>query len=92
MTLSNATMPDHTHDVIAEAAPGTVASPAGALWAEPWTGSAQVPTYSNVTASPIELSPETFTGTGGGEPHENEPPLLVFTFCIAYEGIFPARN
>ncbi|MGO9560694.1 MAG: phage tail protein, partial [Acidimicrobiales bacterium] len=90
--LSDETMPDHSHDFVAQAAPGTVASPAGAQWAEPGVGRAEVPTYSNVTASPLQLSEGTLTATGGGEPHENEPPLLVFTICIAYQGVFPARS
>ncbi len=92
VTLPAVQMPSHVHSVMAEPVPGTVASPAGALWAEPNVGRAQVPTYSNVTASPLQLNANTFAAAGGGQPHENEPPLLVFNFCIALQGIFPARN
>lgn len=30
--------------------------------------------------------------TGGGQPHDNRPPYLAMTTCIALEGIFPPRN
>jgi microcystin-dependent protein len=28
---------------------------------------------------------------GGGLPHENRMPTLALKFCIALQGIFPAR-
>ena len=30
--------------------------------------------------------------TGGGQPHNNLQPYLTLNFCIALQGIFPARN
>jgi microcystin-dependent protein len=32
------------------------------------------------------------TDAGSGAPHENMPPYLGVTYCIALQGIFPARN
>jgi microcystin-dependent protein len=29
--------------------------------------------------------------TGGSQPHNNLPPYLTFTFCIAMQGVFPQR-
>lgn len=28
----------------------------------------------------------------GGQPHNNLQPFLTVNFCIALQGIFPARN
>jgi microcystin-dependent protein len=30
--------------------------------------------------------------TGGSQPHENMQPFLTLLFCIALQGVFPARN
>ena len=30
--------------------------------------------------------------TGGSLPHNNMQPSLTLNFCIALQGIFPARN
>jgi microcystin-dependent protein len=29
---------------------------------------------------------------GGSQPHENMQPFLTLLFCIALQGVFPARN
>ncbi len=36
---------------------------------------------------PSSVSPD-----GGGQPHENMQPYLAVNFCIAVQGVFPARN
>jgi microcystin-dependent protein len=38
------------------------------------------------------MSAAAITPTGGNQPHNNLQPLLVITFVIAVEGVFPARN
>jgi microcystin-dependent protein len=30
--------------------------------------------------------------TGGGAPHNNLQPYLTANWCIALQGVFPARN
>jgi microcystin-dependent protein len=30
--------------------------------------------------------------TGGNQPHPNQQPYLVISFCISLQGIFPSRN
>ena len=30
--------------------------------------------------------------TGGSQPHENLPPFLVLSLCIALQGVFPSQN
>ena len=38
------------------------------------------------------LSPVTVANNGGSQPHENRPPFLVISMCIALQGIFPSPN
>jgi microcystin-dependent protein len=45
------------------------------------------PANSLVAMSPSALSP-----SGGGLPHNNMQPYLTLNFCIALQGVFPARN
>jgi len=37
------------------------------------------------------MAPQTLTPTGGSLPHNNMMPSLVLNYCIALQGIFPAR-
>jgi microcystin-dependent protein len=38
------------------------------------------------------MAPESLSISGGSNPHNNMQPSLVFTFCIAMQGIFPPRG
>jgi microcystin-dependent protein len=38
------------------------------------------------------LNPGAIANAGGGQPHENRPPHLALNYCIALQGIFPARD
>jgi microcystin-dependent protein len=38
------------------------------------------------------LADNTVTPAGGGQRVNNLQPLLVLNFCIALQGIFPARD
>jgi microcystin-dependent protein len=38
------------------------------------------------------MAPQAITLTGGSLPHMNMQPYLALNFCIALQGIFPARN
>ena len=42
----------------------------------------------NTTFAPGMLQPS----AGGGQPHQNQQPYLGINFCIALEGIYPARD
>jgi microcystin-dependent protein len=46
--------------------------------------------YSN--APPTIAMATNAVGTVGGSPHENHMPFLTINYCIALQGIFPARN
>ncbi|NML07436.1 tail fiber protein [Sphingomonas sp. G-3-2-10] len=42
--------------------------------------------------NPVLLNPQMVQPAGGGQPHSNQQPYLTLIYCIAVEGIFPARN
>jgi microcystin-dependent protein len=42
--------------------------------------------------NPIAMLPADVSNFGGSQPHLNQSPLLVMTWCIALQGIFPSRN
>jgi microcystin-dependent protein len=46
----------------------------------------------NTAATPQAfMSPNAVTFYGGGLPHNNMQPYLTLNFCIAMQGVFPAR-
>jgi microcystin-dependent protein len=92
VTLLPVEMPGHSHSAMGVAAKGTTAVPTSGLWAEPAAARATISAYSDVVSGPQALNPQAIAASGGAAPHENRPPLLVMNFCIALQGIFPARN
>jgi microcystin-dependent protein len=87
-TLIASEMPAHTHALPAQSqAAQAGAGPAGnasfaASGVQPYrTGASQTVAAQSAVGA-----------TGGGQPHENRPPFLVVSFCIAMQGIFPSRN
>lgn len=84
-TLTLAEMPTHTHAATAGISPASLATPIGNLF----SGGGQSvygPTPDTVMNSAC------VTHAGGGQPHENLPPLLTLNFCIALQGIFPSQT
>jgi microcystin-dependent protein len=92
VTLLSTEMPSHSHNALAVAAKGTSAEPTGGFWAEAAAARGSVPSYSDQTTSPVALNPAAIGTAGGSQAHENRPPLLVVNFCIALQGVYPARN
>jgi microcystin-dependent protein len=39
-----------------------------------------------------KMDPSTIKKEGADMAHENMPPFITFTFCIATQGISPPRN
>ncbi|HEX4245430.1 MAG TPA: tail fiber protein [Acidimicrobiales bacterium] len=85
--LTTTELPGHTHAVAVAAGTGTAVSPGGNYWA----GVKNANPYS--TASPTTtLGPTAIGAQGGGQGHDNMPPVLVLNYVIALQGIFPSRN
>jgi microcystin-dependent protein len=94
VTLTNAEMPagQHAHSVGAQVLPtGQVATPGGNTFARPASGFLYA---SSATPKIVLMAPDTVVPIAGGKglPHENRQPFLGLNFCIALNGIFPARN
>jgi microcystin-dependent protein len=87
VTLTTSQLPAHTHTVDCNKNAGTKASPTGDLWAADGAGNTP---YSS--AGGTALAGGAIAATGGSQPHTNVSPMLVVNFCIALQGIFPARN
>jgi microcystin-dependent protein len=90
VTLSQATMARHNHQMSAVVTPGSnvIPDPTMAL-AEP---PAVAPVYQTSLGSPATLNAGAVTPSGGGQPHNNLQPFLVLNFIIALQGLFPARS
>jgi microcystin-dependent protein len=88
VSLQLSEIPSHNHNVGAQTVPlGSVATPAGNVLTRPASGNLYTaPNTQMVTMSPSALGP-----AGGDLPHNNMQPYLTLNFCIALQGIFPAR-
>jgi microcystin-dependent protein len=76
-------LPAHTHRVLAAEEDAVFKTPAGMFVA---SGNAMFATAPNRT-----LSSQALATAGGGLPHNNLQPYLTLFFCIALQGVFPAR-
>jgi microcystin-dependent protein len=93
VTLLQTEMPAHSHQAQALASgSGTVASPQNATWAEARTGRVTIPHYAAKTNAATQMSPFSLSIAGGNLPHNNMPPFLTLNFCIALQGVYPARS
>jgi microcystin-dependent protein len=90
VTLLQTEIPLHTHQAKANSEPATQQAPApNRSLARSAPGFAY---QSNTTSNLVPLNPQAATAVGGGFPHNNMPPSLVLNFCIALQGVFPARS
>lgn len=91
VTLITSEMPLHTHNVSSRLAGGK-ADPLNNAFG---TAGTQLPPpnfYATATGSAVTMSPQALSPGGGGLPHNNLMPYLTLNFCIALQGVFPARN
>ncbi len=87
VTLSAAQLPPHAHALMATAAP-TTTNPAGAALSPTATGA---PAY-RIPGAMAAMAGTSLAAAGQSLPHENRPPCLTLMFCIALQGVFPARS
>ncbi|HTW82594.1 MAG TPA: tail fiber protein [Candidatus Sulfotelmatobacter sp.] len=93
--LTSATIPSHTHAVIADGNAATTGNPSGAYYADvaPKTlystpGGAHNPhptTYRSFNSAMLAMQ-------GGSQPHDNMQPYLAITFIIAIYGVYPSAT
>jgi microcystin-dependent protein len=88
VTLLQSEMLAHSHGLTASNRQGTDQSPVNELFAGGIGGISQ---YA-AAGSNVQISPNAIAPQGGGQPHNNLMPYLTLNFCIALQGIFPARS
>jgi microcystin-dependent protein len=87
VTLLQTEIPAHTHTLQAQVDPGEDAAPAGETLAR----SVGASLYQTSSAGLTTLGP-VVGSSGGNQPHNNLMPSLTLNFCIALQGVFPARS
>lgn len=88
VSLLTSEMPAHTHGLMAGVTPAST-SPAGNVMAPTAAGGGNVyhAPGAGATMAGTAISP-----AGGSQPHENRQPYLALNFCIALQGVYPARS
>ena len=95
VTLLTSEMPLHTHFANATTDRGNTTVATGNVPATGAAGTPQRPTVAKIysTNPPnTQLKPSALNVTGGSQPHNNMQPYLTLNFCIALQGVFPARS
>lgn len=91
VTLTEAQMPQHTHDAVCSTVQADETSPEGNLWAS----KSRVNLYSaddtNLDKQKL-MSEDAITLAGSSQSHPNMQPYLTVNYIIALQGIFPSRN
>ena len=94
VTLLGSQIASHTHPFPAVAAQATTNAPNGALPAEghgSGRGAFPVNTYAALQTA-VPLASGQVAPAGGGHAHNNLQPYLTLNWCIALQGVFPARQ
>jgi len=92
VTLLQTEMPAHNHIVQSSAVNnGQVPTAAGKVPGRAETSGAATNIYVS-TAPNVNFNPLAVSMYGSSQPHNNMMPTLVLNFCIAMQGVFPARG
>jgi microcystin-dependent protein len=95
--LDHTQIPSHNHDMtVMQAAPTSVVDDGSGNYLS--TSVVMNPelsgqlAYSSDSDALVTLAEEAISITGNGVGHENRQPFIAIPFCIALDGVFPARN
>lgn len=88
VTLLQSEMPLHIHNMQVAADIGDQNAP---LPTRSFTTSNNGAIYAPDSSAPQKMAFQTLTMFGSGLPHNNLQPYLTLMFCIALQGVFPAR-
>lgn len=89
VTLTQATMPSHTHAMQAVKTAATQASPGKGMYAEPPAGFTSYTTCTQGGRT-LQLASGSIQPTGGGQAHDNVMPSMPLTYIIATTGLYPS--
>jgi microcystin-dependent protein len=87
VSLLGSEMPSHPHDLVASLSDGLATQPAGQQFAQ----GVGVNIWGTNPVNAM-LAGTALAETGLDAPHNNMQPYLTLNFCIALQGIFPARS
>lgn len=95
VTLLLSEIPFHTHQLSASDADATSTVPTGeypakGMW-DTGTANGVIGAYSSQSPGNATMNFQALSLAGGSLPHNNMQPYLTLNFCIALQGIFPAR-
>ena len=94
-TLIVSELPIHNHSFVGTTTNATTITSSGNQPAKGFSGNFQANTqakmYSTVAPN-AQMNPAAIGITGGSQPHNNMMQYLTVSFCIALQGIFPARG
>ena len=87
VTLIESEMPAHTHTLRGNNTLAESSIPTGASIGRQTFNMFQTNSSANLT----QMAFQSLAPAGGSLPHNNMQPFLVLNFCIALQGVFPAR-
>ena len=88
ITLLQTEMPLHSHTINASVPPGTLNQPAPDRSLARASGGT---VYQSSNAGLVNMNFQVLSIAGGSLPHNNMQPYITLVFCIALQGVFPAR-
>lgn len=89
VTLLTSEMPAHSHTLRSSVEDGTQGTLSPGVSLSTSTGGSLY--HSTTSANLVPMSPQALAVAGGSQPHNNMQPYLTLYFCIALQGVFPAR-
>jgi len=93
VTLTEAQIPSHTHQLRASGVPANKNIPDNnASLAPPPAGRSSTTEIFHDAENMVAMNTVELQNTGGYQPHENEQPFQVINYIIALEGLYPSRN
>jgi len=90
VTLLQSETPAHTHSLQASGSPADLNSP-GPVRSLARSNPTYIYKQPAGAAPPVPMAGGVVALQGGGQPHNNLQPYLTLNFCIALQGVFPAR-
>jgi microcystin-dependent protein len=91
VTLLQTEMPAHIHTAVAATGSGQ-GSPVNNAWASGLKTGPSLYSPPAANNKDVPMSPAALSIAGGSLPHNNMMPFLTVNFCIALQGVFPARS
>ena len=89
VTLIETEMPAHSHGAQGVAGAGGQGPAPTTTWSD--ANERGISTHTASSAQNVTMSPQGLAISGGSQPHNNLMPYLTLNFCIALQGVYPAR-